>query len=149
MKRIALLILITCPLLIFGQDEDSVSTLPLQNSIDSPAYNNAPPGENTIAPLGSSKLGFMTSVEFQLSMAVLIFGLVIIGLEIFLIQKRNIDSDTLVKFIIVTLIVTGTLFLITAGYDNNQIAPAAGLFGTIAGYLLGKTNKNTQKNENE
>jgi hypothetical protein len=39
----------------------------------------------------------------------------------------------------VTLIIIGTLFFITAGFDSTQIAPALGLFGTIAGYLLGKT----------
>ena len=55
----------------------------------------------------------------------------------------------LVTFILITLIITATLFLITAGYDNNQIAPAIGLFGTVAGYLLGKSvNKNnTPANE--
>ena len=38
----------------------------------------------------------------------------------------------------VTLIVVSSLFIITAGYSSEQIAPAMGLFGTIAGYLLGR-----------
>jgi hypothetical protein len=31
------------------------------------------------------------------------------------------------------------MFLITAGYTSDQIAPMIGLLGTIAGYLLGKS----------
>jgi hypothetical protein len=30
------------------------------------------------------------------------------------------------------------MVLICAGYSNDQIAPAMGLFGTLAGYLLGR-----------
>jgi hypothetical protein len=93
---------------------------------------------------------FITSLEFVLSISVLLFGLIIVGLEIYLIRTKEIGPDMLVKFIVVTLIITGTLFLITAGYNNNQIAPAVGLFGTVAGYLLGKSSSesNTSKNEN-
>jgi hypothetical protein len=38
----------------------------------------------------------------------------------------------------ITLIIIGTMVLICAGYSNDQIAPAMGLFGTVAGYLLGR-----------
>lgn len=80
--------------------------------------------------------------EFQLSLIVLGFGFLVLALEVFLVFKRRISEDNVLKFIVVTLIITATLFLITAGYDNNQIAPAMGLLGTIAGYLLGKQDKN-------
>jgi len=40
--------------------------------------------------------------------------------------------------------------LITAGYSNDQIAPAVGLLGTIAGYLLGRIqHSNQQEDKNE
>jgi len=77
-------------------------------------------------------------LEFTLSVSVLIFGLIIIFIENSLIKKLKIDSEDTIKIIVITLIIVGTLFLITAGYSNNQIAPAMGLLGTIAGYLLGK-----------
>ena len=35
-------------------------------------------------------------------------------------------------------VITGSLILITAGYSNDQIAPAFGLFGTVIGYMLGR-----------
>ena len=84
----------------------------------------------------------MTRLEYSLSMFVLLFGFVIVTLEMILVRLNKLESDDAIKFILITLIVTSTLFLITAGYSNNQIAPAMGLLGTIAGYLLGK-----QKNE--
>jgi hypothetical protein len=81
------------------------------------------------------------AVFYNLSMLVLGFGLIIIGLETLLIFTKKISEENIVRFIIVTLIIISALFLITAGYSNNQIAPAIGLLGTVAGYLLGKTEK--------
>jgi hypothetical protein len=40
--------------------------------------------------------------------------------------------------LIVITVITGSLVLITAGYSNEQIAPAFGLFGTVIGYMLGR-----------
>lgn len=101
--------------------------------------DNSTTATNTDKPV--QELLPMSSWEFYLSLIVLGFGAMVLGLEVFLVLKRKIKEDNLVKFIIVTLIITATLFLITAGYDNNQIAPAMGLLGTIAGYLLGKQEK--------
>jgi len=36
------------------------------------------------------------------------------------------------------LVIISTFFVITAGFGNEQIAPAIGLFGTDVGYLLGR-----------
>lgn len=92
----------------------------------------------------------LTDLEFNLSIIVLVFGLVITLLEVFLIKQRKISGEDSIKFITITLIIISTLFLITAGYSNNQIAPAVGLLGTIAGYLLGRIqdDKKTDRNEN-
>ncbi|MEO3404944.1 hypothetical protein AAFN85_13645 [Mucilaginibacter sp. CAU 1740] len=86
-----------------------------------------------------SQWGFMTSYEFMLSVSILIFGLFVIFVELYLIKTNRISQDRAVKFIIITLVIISTIYLITAGYNNNQIAPATGLLGTIAGYLLGRT----------
>ncbi|MGV3586310.1 MAG: hypothetical protein ACO1OF_04855 [Adhaeribacter sp.] len=82
----------------------------------------------------------ITRLEFQLSLYVLAFGILVILLEIYLIRNKNISSEDTIKFVIITIIIVSTLFLITAGYSNDQIAPAVGLLGTIAGYLLGRIN---------
>src|ERR1700688_3121713 len=88
---------------------------------------------------------FITNLESDLSVLVLAFGIITIFLEVYLIKTNKIDSNNAIKFVIVTLIITGTLFLITAGYDT-QISPALGLLGTIAGYLLGKTENHERSN---
>jgi hypothetical protein len=134
LKRLACLTVLTfINLIVFGQDS-------LLNS-----DNNAPPepvdsNTKTIIPL--------TRLEFQLSIIVLIFGVLIILFEIFLIRSKKIGSEDSVKFVTITLIIISTLFLITAGYSNDQIAPAVGLLGTIAGYLLGRiSNPKNDKDE--
>ncbi len=81
----------------------------------------------------------MTSREFQLSLLILAFGVVIVVIQYLLLrgvvkERTEIISRTYT----VTLIIVGTMFLITAGYSSDQISPALGLFGTIAGYLLGR-----------
>jgi len=48
------------------------------------------------------------------------------------------------KVFTVTVIVTAGLFLMTAGYTSEQIAPMYGLLGTIVGYLLGKSSSSEQ-----
>ena len=47
----------------------------------------------------------------------------------------------------INLIVTGTLFLISAGFSAQQISPGLGLFGTIAGYVLGRRAGDTAKSD--
>lgn len=136
MKKLLIISLLFISLLITGpvlaQDDTNTS------------LNNPPPVES-----GSTTHFPLSRLEFTLSITVLSFGLLVILLEIYLIKEKKISSDDTIKFIIITLIITSTLFLITAGYSNNQIAPAVGLLGTIAGYLLGRiqnSNKTDDKN---
>ena len=114
-----------------------------QDSITSVLSNPPPEPEET----GSVIITPLSRLEFTLSMIVLAFGLSVIILEIILIRIKKIQADDTIKFITVTLIITSTLFLITAGYSNDQIAPAVGLLGTIAGYLLGRNQHNNFKEE--
>ena len=55
--------------------------------------------------------------------------------------KIGTNTDVLLKFFGTILIISTTSFLIIVGYNNEQITPVIGLLGTIAGYLLGKDNK--------
>src|SRR5215210_6078597 len=72
-------------------------------------------------PVLSGKLGsLMTNREFQLSLLILIFGVVIVVIQYLLLrgvvkQKTEVISRTYT----VTLIIVGTMFLITAGYDSE------------------------------
>jgi uncharacterized membrane protein len=123
---------------IFSQKADTTEFREVElDKVDQSYYENS-------ANKQIQELKPISSWEFGLSLVVLAFGMIVILLEVFLIMKKKIGAENTVKFIVVTLIITSTLFLITAGYDNNQIAPAMGLLGTIAGYLLGN-----QKNEKD
>jgi hypothetical protein len=127
---------VTLVMPIMAQDSTSLINVPPEPESDS----------NVITP--------MSRFEYLLSMTILVFGLIVIGLEVYLIKTRKLNPDDTIKFIVITLIITSTLFLITAGYSNDQIAPAVGLLGTIAGYLLGRIHKpyqngGDQKDENQ
>jgi len=112
-STLCLLLILLCPALVLAQ------------------HDNPPPGAD------DGGKPFMTGLESTLSILVLSFGLIIVFLEVYLIKVNKMDANNSIKFIILTLIITGTLFLITAGYDT-QLTPVLGLLGTIAGYLLGK-----------
>ena len=69
----------------------------------------------------------------------LVFGAVIISLEILVMLKRAMYWGLWsFKILGLTLVIVAGLFLIVAGYSQNQAAPMMGLLGTVAGYLLGK-----------
>ena len=83
---------------------------------------------------------FLTTREILLSFSVLSFGILVVFLEFQLIKsvKNKIEPQDILLIFTVTLILVGTLFLITSGHSSQQIAPVLGLFGTIIGYLLGR-----------
>lgn len=84
----------------------------------------------------------MTSREFRLSVLIVVFG-IIISLIQYLLLRSIVKEKTeiITRTFTITLIVVGTMFLIAAGYRTEQISPALGLFGTIAGYLLGRSDQ--------
>jgi hypothetical protein len=85
----------------------------------------------------------------RLSWGVLVFGLVLILFIGAIAYKNNNGWDReLTRIFTVSLVIVAGLFLITAGYTDQQIAPMFGLLGTIAGYLLGKsTNQDQSTNQ--
>jgi hypothetical protein len=98
---------------------------------------NAPPaGVTANAPPPSPR--FLSSAEGELALIVIGLGvLVIIALSIVL-KTKGASTDDAIRGYAIILIIIGTMVLICAGYSNDQIAPAIGLFGTLAGYLLGR-----------
>jgi hypothetical protein len=81
---------------------------------------------------------FLSTAEGELALTVIAFGVIVIILSALVLRSRDAAPELILRSFTITMIVSGTLFLICAGYTNDQIAPAVGLFGTIAGYLLGK-----------
>jgi hypothetical protein len=80
-----------------------------------------------------------TPYEFWLTCIIILFGLVVILLLLW--HFRSIADrrgEDVARSVVVVTVIVGTLILVTAGYSNDQIAPAFGLFGTIVGYILGR-----------
>lgn len=78
----------------------------------------------------------------QLCELTLLFGIAVTMLAGFLIWKGFKAADVL-RTLGILSILTLAAFFIPAGYNNQQIAPLMGLFGTVAGYLLGKLKSNS------
>ena len=77
--------------------------------------------------------------EFWLTCLIIAFGLIVLALYIYAVRDiKNRRPEDVSRALIVITVITGSLILITAGYSNEQIAPAFGLFGTVIGYMLGR-----------
>jgi hypothetical protein len=139
-KRIAYFIILVV-IAIFSTYA-SASTQPVNEELSSSkmATSVAPPTKNTNTPIGiqSDKVSLLSINEFVLSLIVLLFGIFVIALQTIIIRKSEFNANDIVKIYGLSFIIIATLFIITAGYDSEQIAPAMGLFGTIAGYILGR-----------
>jgi hypothetical protein len=80
-----------------------------------------------------------TPYEFWLTCMIIAFGLTVVLLLLW--HLRTIvdrHAEDVGRAVVIVTVIVGTLILVTAGYSNDQIAPAFGLFGTIIGYILGR-----------
>lgn len=88
-------------------------------------------------------------VSVTLSIVVLSFGfLLMLAVLIFLYKSKKGFGNLTFKILGIILIATASLFLIVAGYSNDQITPVIGLLGTVAGYIFG-SNINAKLNEKD
>lgn len=81
---------------------------------------------------------YLSTKEFYLTIIIVVFSLVVLLFYFWLLLKRikRLRADDILKAFGLCFILTATLVLIVAGFSSQQIAPAIGLFGTIAGYIL-------------
>ncbi|HET7851718.1 MAG TPA: hypothetical protein VFK91_03090 [Methyloceanibacter sp.] len=83
-----------------------------------------------------------TPYEFWLTCVILAAGLLFTYLAVrFLRQIHREELEHATRAMTILFVIMATMVLITAGYNNEQIAPAFGLFGTIVGYILGRGEK--------
>lgn len=82
---------------------------------------------------------FKAQSSFMLTVSAITAGLMVFTLAILLaIAWRTGLSAEFTRTLILVVIVFAALYLISAGYSNEQAAPVYGLLGTIAGYLFGR-----------
>ena len=74
---------------------------------------------------------------------ILIFGVIIIGLEILVMIKLQKGwGDNSVKIIGLTLMLIMALVVVFSKVEIEKVTAIIGLLGTIAGYLMGKNDLN-------
>lgn len=73
-----------------------------------------------------------------LSVSILLFTLATIGLATALLWRNKSNPQVVLKTFGIITIIGMSSFLLVIGYSNDQLTPIIGLFGAIAGYLLGK-----------
>lgn len=78
--------------------------------------------------------------EIELTLIIFIFGLIAVGVFYFLAQNKQVTPH-LMRLYVIIILVFGSLLVVSSGYATAQIAPVIGFFGTIAGYLLGRSEK--------
>jgi hypothetical protein len=138
------LALVTGPL--HGQPATSVQPA-YQGSAIETRNDNPEPTDNTSS--GPREVGLLSKFEFWLSIVIALFGAFVLVLEYRLLSRTQATAAEILRIYGVTLILVGSLFLITAGFSSNQISPVSGLFGTVAGYLLGKASNGERQPRTE
>jgi hypothetical protein len=73
-----------------------------------------------------------------LSLSVLIFTCIVLLLSTLLLLRSGALPRQILKVFGIILIIGFSALLLVVGYSNEQLTPIVGLFGAIAGYLLGK-----------
>lgn len=100
-----------------------------QNSINNPVIS-----EVAQQPWSPELIKFLTMGIFAFSCFALVMATI-------LMWRSNAQATQVLRVIGVILIVTFSATLLVVGYGNEQLTPIIGLFGAIAGYLLGKDSK--------
>jgi hypothetical protein len=95
-----------------------------QSALDATAIGHAQPWSPELVIYLSTAILLMTALA-------LILGSVLMW------KRANSSQDILRLFGVVIIVGLSALLLVT-GFSNDQLTPIVGLFGAIAGYLLGK-----------
>ncbi len=111
------------------------------------AFSNAPREPQRLSSEQQAQHSMLTDREQLLSYAILLFGTAVLFVQYLLLRTPKRNSYEILQLLAINLIVTGTLFLISAGFSAQQISPGLGLFGTIAGYVLGRRAGDTAKSD--
>ena len=82
-----------------------------------------------------------SSIEVYLSIGVLLFSIIVMAMQYWYLKQNGQSwaSESVIRFIGFPVVISAALFLVVAGYSDQQVAPVFALLGAIAGYLFGKT----------
>jgi hypothetical protein len=93
--------------------------------------NQQPPKES-IVDFPKPK-NYVSDNIYNLVLYILAFGLIALIIQSILLWRANGNAEDILKNITITLVITLGICALTIGYDQAQISPIIGLFGTIIG----------------
>lgn len=141
-KMLWVTILLLLPFCLLAQTPDSIPpsirNAPVPKVADS-LTNVAPTKAKTIEPKTWWQ-EMLNDTEFMNSFIVTGFSFWTLVLIIWgaTRTKGTFEPSEYIRLVVILFIIIASMFLIAAGFDDKQLAPAFGLLGTIAGYLLGR-----------
>ncbi|MDX2194829.1 MAG: hypothetical protein NW207_00295 [Cytophagales bacterium] len=125
--------------LLHGQDTSAFPAPPVASNIEN----------STLMP-GTSGIPFSNLI---LPLSVLLFGFAIIAIIFTVYAKvKEFSPDHAIRIVSISMLVIGILFVVSTSYmidiavKTELYAPAFGLLGTLAGYLLSRNNGNDNTN---
>lgn len=116
---------------------EDLANLVVENATDLSARN-----ATLMAETGSP----FSFAELQLTLIILLFGLISSGIFYMLVRSGK-ATNFLMRIYVINILVFGSLLVVSSGFGTDQIAPVIGFFGTIAGYLLGRSERTHEKSE--
>jgi hypothetical protein len=150
MKFVAFLLSIVLLACVAGSAAYAQSPVPMLKQVPPSIGGNdtANPVQDPTTPVPSMDQQKLQA-DFQLKLTILVTAFGIFGLIFVAIVFRSAvaaDTEKIVRLVIVVIVVCASLILIAGGYSTNQTAPAFGLFGSIIGYILGSSTRQTPGN---
>ena len=113
-----------------------------------PPANLPPVKPDEVTPttaVGMVQEGTLSSFrEIDITLVVLAFGMLALIL-LYLIVRNERTKEFELRIFIVTILVFGSLLVMSAGLGEDQLSPVIGFFGTIAGYILGRGDRNEDR----
>jgi hypothetical protein len=102
--------------------------LPEEESLPSPAASpgGRPDGQN------------LTTMEIVVALSAVVMTIAAIAMAVWMRLHGVMSADQTFQLIGLSLTLGGSLFLIGAGYGQDQIAPAMGFLGTALGFIFGR-----------
>lgn len=110
----------------------------LNNSTEQTVASTQQPGHISGQPWTPELVITLTICIFSLAALILIMAT-------FTMIYRKLPGIYTLKLYTIVIIIAFASFLCITGYDSSQLSSVFGLFGAIAGYLLGKEEKNNKK----
>jgi CHASE2 domain-containing sensor protein len=96
---------------------------------------------NVVTTAGAHVQPWTADLVIYLATSILLVTALALVLGSILMWKRANSSQDILRLYGVVIIVGLSALLLVTGFSNEQLTPIVGLFGAIAGYLLGKESK--------